>query len=56
VPTHSWAHGCASACSSDIGSFGVFDVALPGGGQLVAHGKFRLCLNGRVGAFTVAAI
>ncbi len=31
-------------------------VTLPGGGQLVAHGKFQLCLNGGVGAFIAAAV
>jgi hypothetical protein len=29
-------------------------VTLPGGGQLLAHGKFQLCLSGGVGAFIAA--
>jgi hypothetical protein len=31
-------------------------VALPGGGQLAAHGMFQLCLQGGVGAFTSAPV
>lgn len=44
------ASGGGAACPTST----ALVVTLPGGGQLVAHGKFQLCLDGGVGAFTPA--